>query len=258
MSAELAPERWSRLWELFDAARERPAGAERARFVAETSAGDAELGAELAELLAASDTAGALLDRGDRDWVAPLLDGGSEPAALGAGAAVGAWRLGALLGEGGMGSVFEAERSEGGFRQRAAVKLLRGGGLSPLLRERFLQERRILARLEHPGIARFLDGGVTADGVPWFALERVEGEPITSWCRQHLAPRRAPGRAPARGLRGGRFRPPQPRRPPRPQAVEHPGRRRRPGEAARLRDRQAARSRAAKTPRPSSAPSSGR
>ena len=81
-----------------------------------------------------------------------------------------------------MGEVYLAERTDGHFEQRVALKLLRTG-VPRDLHPRFLRERQILARLEHPGIARLLDGGATDDGTPYFALEYVDGEPITTFCR---------------------------------------------------------------------------
>ena len=95
---------------------------------------------------------------------------------------LGAWSLIRRIGSGGMGEVFEARRADGGFEQRAAVKLLQVGAVG--LHERFHAERRILARLEHPGIARLLDGGVSEDGRPWMAMEFVEGTAITAHCRE--------------------------------------------------------------------------
>ena len=94
---------------------------------------------------------------------------------------LGAWRLGEKLGAGGMGEVWAAERVEGGFTQRAAVKLVRSGMASREVVARFAVERQLLARLEHPAIARLLDGGIAPDGRPWFAMERVEGLPIDAF-----------------------------------------------------------------------------
>ena len=96
---------------------------------------------------------------------------------------LGPWRLGERLGTGGMGEVFRGERSEGGFTQQAAVKIVRAGMASEAIVARFLVERQVLARLEHPAIARLLDGGVAPDGRPWFAMELVEGAPITAFAR---------------------------------------------------------------------------
>ena len=93
---------------------------------------------------------------------------------------VGAWKIVRHIGRGGMGVVYEAVRAEGDFTQRVAIKLLRNDSISEL--GRFHVERQILARLEHPGIARLYDGGIAADGRPFMAMELVEGEPITEYC----------------------------------------------------------------------------
>ncbi|BFI97216.1 MAG: hypothetical protein RSP_27260 [Rhodanobacter sp.] len=95
------------------------------------------------------------------------------------------YRLVRRLGEGGMGVVYLAEREDAGFVQQVALKVLAGGAVgSPMLQERFVRERQLLARLEHPGIARLLDGGMLADGQPFLAMEYVEGERIDAWCEQ--------------------------------------------------------------------------
>ncbi len=99
-----------------------------------------------------------------------------------AGTCVGPYRLIELLGRGGMGEVWRAERVDGQFEQQVALKLIRSGLLHGMARERFLRERQILARLSHPNIAGLLDGGVTAEGSPWFAMGLVEGQPLRSWC----------------------------------------------------------------------------
>ncbi|MBB5208998.1 serine/threonine-protein kinase [Chiayiivirga flava] len=95
---------------------------------------------------------------------------------------LGAWRIVRSLGRGGMGMVYLAERQDGEFRQQAAIKLLRMDLADDIARQRFLSERQILAELEHPHIARLLDGGSTRDSGPWFALEYVDGVPLTAWC----------------------------------------------------------------------------
>jgi eukaryotic-like serine/threonine-protein kinase len=99
---------------------------------------------------------------------------------------VGAWKITRHIGRGGMGVVYEAVRAEGDFAQRAAVKLMRSDAIAEL--ERFHVERQILARLEHPGIARLYDGGIALDGRPYMVMELIEGEPITDYCaRTHAA-----------------------------------------------------------------------
>ncbi|MCX7556224.1 serine/threonine-protein kinase [Xanthomonadaceae bacterium JHOS43] len=97
---------------------------------------------------------------------------------------IGHWRLIAPLGRGGMGEVFLAERHDGGFVQRAALKRLKRGMDSDDILQRFLQERRILASLAHPNIARLLDGGMDDDGHPYIVMEHVEGVPVTDWVRE--------------------------------------------------------------------------
>ncbi len=97
---------------------------------------------------------------------------------LRAGGRCGPYRLVRVLGRGGMGSVYLAERDDGEVEQRAAIKFLRFGGDGAGFRERFLRERQILATLNHPGIARLLDAGHAAEGQPYLVMEYVEGEPI--------------------------------------------------------------------------------
>lgn len=95
---------------------------------------------------------------------------------------VGSYRLIEPLGRGGMGVIYVAERADGAFEQRVAVKLLAMGVTGPAEGRRFVSERQILAGLEHAAIARLLDGGVTEDGTPYFVIELVDGERIDRWC----------------------------------------------------------------------------
>lgn len=96
------------------------------------------------------------------------------------------YRLVRRVGEGGMGVVYLAEREDAGFVQQVALKVLGAAAVgSPTLLERFARERQLQARLEHPGIARLLDGGVLSDGQPFLAMEYVEGERIDAWCERH-------------------------------------------------------------------------
>ncbi len=97
---------------------------------------------------------------------------------------VGAYRLTGLIGRGGMGAVYRAERDAGDFTHTVAVKLVRSGVLSGPLTERFTRERQILAGLSHPNIARLFDGGQTTEGQPYIVMELVDGRPITDWARE--------------------------------------------------------------------------
>jgi|JI10StandDraft_1071094.scaffolds.fasta_scaffold00798_32 eukaryotic-like serine/threonine-protein kinase len=95
---------------------------------------------------------------------------------------IGPYRPLRVIGRGGMGVVWLAERIDGAYQQRVALKRLAAHLSDPFARERFQRERETLARLDHPHIARLLDGGIDAQGLPWFAMTYVEGEPITQWC----------------------------------------------------------------------------
>ncbi|MEO8802474.1 MAG: protein kinase [Rudaea sp.] len=97
---------------------------------------------------------------------------------------VGPWRLVKKIGSGGMGIVWLAERADGQFEQRVALKLIKRGMDSEAVLKRFLRERQILARLDHPNIAHLLDGGIGADGNPYFAMEHVVGRPLLRYCHE--------------------------------------------------------------------------
>jgi len=98
---------------------------------------------------------------------------------------IGAYRLVGLLGRGGMGEVHLAERVDREFEHQVAIKLISAHEDAPLVQQRFLSERQILARLSHPNISRLYEGGTSLDGRPYFVLEYVQGEPIDSYCEQN-------------------------------------------------------------------------
>jgi serine/threonine-protein kinase len=98
---------------------------------------------------------------------------------------IGPYRVLRMLGEGGMGAVFFAERDDGQFHQEVAIKLVRRGLLSRNVQNRLRIERQILATLDHPNIAKLLDGGTTADGTPYIVMEYIDGEPIDVYCDRH-------------------------------------------------------------------------
>ena len=103
----------------------------------------------------------------------------------------GPFELRHLLGMGGQGAVYLAERVGDDFHQTVAIKLLRRGIHEPQEHRRFRREREILANFEHPGVARLIDGGVSDDGVPYLAMEYVDGRPIDAWCEEHQLARDA-------------------------------------------------------------------
>src|SRR5579859_1777840 len=149
-----------------------------------------EVRAEARRLLAADRLVDDPLSRPAGELVPSALnpiDGRRETNAE-EGMKVGPFRLISVLGKGGMGEVWVAEREGSDFRQRVALKLLQARGDARTLEARFRQERRILAQLSHPRIARFIDGGIAADGQPWLAMELVEGLPLTKHCEEHALP----------------------------------------------------------------------
>ena len=156
---------------------------ERAVFLDSACAQDPELREELERLLASeADETAQILDT-PLSELAPDLEAPSETDMLGE--SVGPYRLERLIGQGGMGTVYEAWRDDGEFRHRVALKLIRRDATSALLVRRFRQERQILAGLSHPHIARLLDGGITGAGQPYFVMEYVEGLPIQEYCETH-------------------------------------------------------------------------
>ena len=179
---------WPQVKALFDACLDA-APAARARLLGDETTVPPAVRAEVEALLAAH-ALSAPLDGGAAAWGAPLFAGGIDdvddrPERI------GPYRVMRELGRGGMGVVWLARRDEPGFEQQVALKRVRGGLDGAEARARFRRERGILARLAHDRIARLLDGGVDADGRPWFALEYVEGEPIDRWCDARALPLRA-------------------------------------------------------------------
>jgi len=135
---------------------------------------DPEVLSEVDSLVKAANSCGSFLSEPAR----PSAVEGVQDALIGV--RLTAWRITRLLGRGGMGDVYEAVRADGNFKQRVAIKMLQREAAAHL--KRFEAERQILANLEHPGIARLYDGGVSEDGRPYMVMEYVEGNPITDYC----------------------------------------------------------------------------
>jgi len=170
-------ERWERVGALFEEVAEL-SPEQRAAHLDRLCGDDASLRVEVESLLDARERAGTgFLDRLDDDRIVGLVEEDSAPPDR-----IEPWRILGEIGRGGMGVVYEAVRDDGQFEQAAALKVIKRGMDTDAIVERFLRERQILARMEHPGIARLLDGGVTKGGRPWFALERVDGVPLTTYC----------------------------------------------------------------------------
>lgn len=175
-------ERWRRLEALFHRARGLE-GEERSRFLEDACAGDLELRRELRSLLSHATDSRTRLARVIEEASA-AADGADLAPRVGQ--RLGAYRLLEVLGRGGLGAVYLAERADSQFELRVAIKVIRveieeGGELA----ERLRQERQILATLDHPNIGRLLDGGTTDDGLPYFVMEHIEGVDLETYCRRH-------------------------------------------------------------------------
>ena len=176
----LRPERWRALEPHLDRALEMPAG-ERPAWIAHLRKEDPAMAADLELLLAERE------ELGRRSFLEGEPAGPPHHAPL-AGQAVGAYTLVEPIGQGGMGTVWLARRSDGRFEGNVAVKLLNAGLVGRAAGERFRREGSILARLSHPHIARLLDAGVSAAGQPYIVLDHVDGEPIDRYCASHRLP----------------------------------------------------------------------
>ncbi len=172
----MTPERFRQIRNLFEAALERD-GASRSSFLAEACQGDEPLRAEVGRLLTAHQQEAALLDRAA---VRPELLTG-EPGRM-EGRRIDHYEILRELGRGGMGSVYLAVRTDDVYRKPVAFKVVRPEAANSETIERFRREREILASLDHPNLARLLDGGTTPEGLPYFVMDYVEGEPIDTYC----------------------------------------------------------------------------
>ncbi|MEO6727197.1 MAG: serine/threonine-protein kinase [Blastocatellia bacterium] len=177
----MTPERYQRIKQIFQAAVDRPP-TERPAWLEEACVNDAELRREVESLLADADEV----------ETKPLLDSLALPALPNMslleprlGQLIGPYKILRELGHGGMGTVYLAERADEQFKQRVAVKVVKRGMDSEEILARFRHERQILASLDHPNIARLLDGGTTADALPYFVMEHIEGQPIDVYCNTH-------------------------------------------------------------------------
>ncbi len=171
--------RWEQMQSLFHEALQLPEP-ERQPFLASACGSDSELLAEVRAMLHADSRDTSLLDRGLREVAYQMV--GTTATAV-AQQEFGPYRLLHVLGEGGMGVVWLAERLDAG--NLVAIKFLPHAGLSPARRERFTREIKTLGKLKHPFVARLYDAGALADGTPWFVMEYVEGVRFTDYCRDH-------------------------------------------------------------------------
>ncbi|HZH34943.1 MAG TPA: protein kinase [Pyrinomonadaceae bacterium] len=180
----MSPERWQKIKAVLEETLNR-LPEERAEFLARTCRGDVELRSEVESLLA--------FEEQEKDFIEEPAFAASTrtlpprtPSLIGQ--RIGNFKILSELGSGGMGAVYLAERADGKFNQKVAIKVVKRGMDSDAILRRFHTERQILASLEHPFIARMLDGGTTDDGLPYFVMEYVEGKPITEYAEEHDLP----------------------------------------------------------------------
>lgn len=176
----LEPAKWQKAKQIFQSALKLQ-GAERPAFIKEAASGDESVKSEVEALLEAHEEAGDFLQDtafSAKDFFRP------EPGASLSGKEIGTYKILAEIGRGGMGVVYLAERADAEFTKRVAVKLIKRGLDTDEIIGRFRNERQILANLEHPNIARLLDGGTTEDGLPFLVMEYVEGLPLNEFCAE--------------------------------------------------------------------------
>ena len=180
----MTPEHWQQVKEVFQATLDVEPE-RRSKYLSEACAGNPTLLREVEALLASNDSAGDFIE-------APAL--GPRPAAsddtptAGLGWRIGPYEVVELIGEGGMGAVYRAVRADDEYQKQVAIKLVKRGMDTDFILRRFRTERQILARLDHPNIARLLDGGVTHDGRPYFVMEYLTGTPIHQYGEAHKLP----------------------------------------------------------------------
>jgi eukaryotic-like serine/threonine-protein kinase len=185
----MSPERWQQVEEIFSEAVDLPAGPERAAYLAEKCGADAGLRSEVERLIAADEQAGDFIANPafdvrqvtaiEQKVAAATASEADQPMT---GRRIGSYKVVREIGRGGMGSVYLAVRADDEFRKRVAIKLVKRGMDTDFVLKRFRNERQILASLDHPNIAHLLDGGTTDDGLPYFVMEYIQGQPVELYC----------------------------------------------------------------------------
>src|SRR5688572_26621514 len=174
----MTPEKWKKITELMEAALEL-APDERQAFLADACRADLSLRGEVEALLSSYNKAEGFLD-GLLEGATTLIGGAEAPPVEGT--MIGSYRVVRELGRGGMGTVYLAARADDTYKKSVAIKLIKRGMDTEEVLSRFRNERQILASLDHPNIARLLDGGTTEQGLPYFVMEYIDGQPINRHC----------------------------------------------------------------------------
>jgi eukaryotic-like serine/threonine-protein kinase len=179
----MTPERYQQVKALFFAVQELEPQA-RTELLKQSCDGDRELQHAVEELLASSDKVEGFIERPAYAVIAHTLADDSARSSM-EGKRIGQYEIVRRLGEGGMGTVYLAQRADDVYKKQVAIKLIRRGFDNSELLRRFYNERQILAGLDHPNIAKLLDGGTTADGVPYYVMDYVVGQPFLDYCNTH-------------------------------------------------------------------------
>ena len=177
----MSSERWQQINELLDAVLEHEPEEGRAGILMQACANDQTLRREVESLLIALEQAGSFMEASPAKAVCGVFDKRKSPI----GQAIGTYRVLSEIGRGGMGVVYLAARADQSYSKLVAIKLVRPGPNYIEVLQRFRQERQILATLDHPNIARLLDGGTTEHGIPYVVMEHIAGIPITEHCDKH-------------------------------------------------------------------------
>lgn len=176
----MTPDRWKQIEEIFNRAIELPLN-QRPIFLQGICGNDQELFSEVESLLQQDDQTGSML----KTIISRAADSLSQKDTSDlSGKRIGPYRITGLVGKGGMAEVYKAIRDDDQYQKQVAIKVIRHDRVS-LLIGRFWHERQILANLEHPNIARFLEGGTTEEGIPYLVMEYIEGDPVTVYCNKY-------------------------------------------------------------------------
>src|SRR4051812_27873879 len=178
-------ERWARVKELFEAAADLGA-TDRTQLLERECDGDEALRSEVESLLESDRDSESFIERPVLELPRDLFPGPGADSVVGR--EIGSYRIIGEIGRGGLGAVYLAARADDEYRKEVAIKIIRRGLDTDDIIRRFRNERQILAQLDHPNIARLIDGGTTDDGLPYFVMEYVNGKPITAYCDANALP----------------------------------------------------------------------
>lgn len=181
----MTPERWEKINRIYHGVVEIDAG-KQSQFLTEACDGDDALLQELKSLLASHEKAGTFIE--EPVFAAGIEWAEEEDSSYAAERRIGSYEITRLIATGGMGSVYLALRADDQYHKQVAIKVIKRGMDTDYILRRFRYERQILANLNHPNIAQLSDGGATEDGLPYYVMEYVQGEPIDVYCDSHELP----------------------------------------------------------------------